>query len=196
MYLNQNQVLLYQSPFSREISRGSAFHFAQKSASDPGCGLTFPQNLFFKLFTIMDLEALHRKMAALVCSSTILSEYLFAQKELSDESNVILVQLKLDLAASHQFAWRFFHNDMLMRCSIALVNLPSTVPLIDENQKLYLLHVPFRGHILFGGVLTSLLCRQRTWNGSSPSHGCLLSPQFTLHSLQYPTLPKPTWVKV
>ena len=37
------------------------------------------------------------------------------------------------------------HNDMLMRRSIALENLSRTIPPIDEDQKVALLHAPFKG---------------------------------------------------
>ena len=43
-----------------------------------------------------------------------------------------------------------------MRCSIALDNLPRTIPLIDEDQKVALLHAPFKGTFLFGGELAKL----------------------------------------
>ena len=59
-------------------------------------------------------EALNRKAAAAVSSAIILSEYLFDQNELSDKSNAILIQLKLDLAAVNQFSWRPVHNYMIM----------------------------------------------------------------------------------
>ena len=45
---------------------------------------------------------------------------------------------------------------MLLRHSIALDCLERTLPPIDEDQKLALLHAPFRGTTLFGGELAKL----------------------------------------
>ena len=43
-----------------------------------------------------------------------------------------------------------------MRCSIALDNMTRTIPLIDEDQKVALLHAPFKGTTLFGGEMVKL----------------------------------------
>ena len=45
------------------------------------------------------------------------------------------------------------HNDMLMRHSISLENLSRTIPPIDEDQKVALVHAPFKGTTLFRGEL-------------------------------------------
>ena len=45
---------------------------------------------------------------------------------------------------------------MLLRRSIALDCLERTLPPIDEDQKLALLHAPFKGTTLFGGELAKL----------------------------------------
>ena len=45
---------------------------------------------------------------------------------------------------------------MLLRRSIALDCLYRTLPPIDEDQKLALLHAPFKGTTLFGGELAKL----------------------------------------
>ena len=54
------------------------------------------------------------------------------------------------------YAWREVHNKMLLRSSIALDCLERTLPPIDEDQKLALLHAPFKGTTLFGGELAKL----------------------------------------
>ena len=46
------------------------------------------------------------------------------------------------------------HNNMPMRCSIALDNMTRTIPPIDEDQKVALLHAPFKCTTLFGGELS------------------------------------------
>ena len=48
------------------------------------------------------------------------------------------------------------HNAILMRRSIALDNLSSTLPPIDQDQKVALLHAPFNGTTLFGGEMAKL----------------------------------------
>ena len=48
------------------------------------------------------------------------------------------------------------HNNMLMRRSVALDNLSRTIPPMDSNQKVDLLHTPFKGITLFRGELAKL----------------------------------------
>ena len=60
-------------------------------------------------------------------------------------------RLKLDIVSCLHYAWREVHNKMLLRRSIALDCLERTLPPIDEDQKLALLHAPFKGTTLFGG---------------------------------------------
>ena len=67
-----------------------------------------------------------------------------------------MLHLKLDLVACCNFSWREAHNKMLLRHSIALDNLRKTLPPIDEDQRLALLHAPFTGTTLFGGELAKL----------------------------------------
>ena len=45
---------------------------------------------------------------------------------------------------------------MLMRRSVALDNLSKTIPPIDSDQKVALLHAPFKGTTFFGGKLAKL----------------------------------------
>ena len=65
-----------------------------------------------------------------------------------------MLLLKLDIISFLNYAWREVHNKMLLRRSIALDCLERTLPPI--NQKLALLHAPFRGTTLFGGELAKL----------------------------------------
>ena len=67
---------------------------------------------------------------------------------------------------------------MLLRRSIALDCIERTLPPIDQDQKLALLHAPFRGTTLFGGELAKL--RRRTRSAQRPS-SCSLSQQRPLH---------------
>ena len=54
------------------------------------------------------------------------------------------------------------HNKMLLRRSIALDCLRNTLPPIDEDQRLTLLHAPFKGTTLFGGKLAKKLQEANT----------------------------------
>ena len=100
----------------------------------------------------MELEALTRKTAAAASSTLALSEYLINQKELSERVKGHHTQIRLDVVATHHFSWRSVHNNMLMRCSIALKNLSKTVPPFDKDRKTDLLHANFKGPTLFGGA--------------------------------------------
>ena len=48
------------------------------------------------------------------------------------------------------------HNLTLMCHSVALDNLSKTIPLINSDQKVALLHAPFKGTTLLGGELAKL----------------------------------------
>ena len=43
-----------------------------------------------------------------------------------------------------------------MRCSIGLDNMNKTIPPIDKDQKVALLHAPFKGTTVFGVELAKL----------------------------------------
>ena len=71
-------------------------------------------------------------------------------------AKAVMFHLKLDLVACCNFSWRETHNKMLLRLSIALDYLRKTLPPIDEDQRLALLHAPFKGTTLFGGEFVKL----------------------------------------
>ena len=96
-------------------------------------------------------EALARKTAAAFSNALSIAGYVYNQPEISDESKAGLHHLKLDLVTGSNFAWRTVHNNMLMHRSVALDILSRTIPVIDSDQKVALLHAPFRGTTLFGG---------------------------------------------
>ena len=48
------------------------------------------------------------------------------------------------------------HSNLLMHRSVALDNLSRTIPPIDSDQKVALLHTPFKDTTLFGGELAKL----------------------------------------
>ena len=102
-------------------------------------------------------EALARKTAAAFSNALSIAEYVYNQQEISEESKVSLHHLKLDLVAGSNFAWRTVHNNMLIRCSVALDSLSRTIPQIDSDHKVALLHAPFKCTTIFGGELAKLL---------------------------------------
>ena len=71
-------------------------------------------------------------------------------------AKAVMHHLKLDLHACCNFSWREALNKMLLHRSIALDCLRKTLPPIDEDQRLALLHAPFKGTTLFGGKLANL----------------------------------------
>ena len=101
-------------------------------------------------------EALASKTAAAFSNALSVAEYVYNRPEISEESKLGLHHQKLDLVACANFAWRSVHNHMLMRCSVALNNLSKTIPPIDSDQRVALLHTPFKGTTLFGGELAKI----------------------------------------
>ena len=71
-------------------------------------------------------------------------------------ARAVMLLLKLDIISCLIYAWREAHNKMLLRRFIALDCLRRTLPPIDDDQKLALLHAPFKGTSLFGGELAKL----------------------------------------
>ena len=71
-------------------------------------------------------------------------------------AKAVLQHLKLDIVSCCSFSWREAHNKMFLRRSVALDNLRKTLPPIDEDQRLALLHAPIKGTTLFGGELAKL----------------------------------------
>ena len=101
-------------------------------------------------------EALARKTAAAFSNALSIAKYVYNRPEISEESKIGLHHLKLYLMAGANFAWRTVHNHMLMRRSVALNNLSKTLPLIDSDQRVALLHAPFKGTTLFGGEFAKI----------------------------------------
>ena len=71
-------------------------------------------------------------------------------------ARAVMLLLKLDIISCLNYAWREAHNKMLLRRSIALDCLRRTLSPVDNDQKLALLHAPFKGTTLFGGELAKL----------------------------------------
>ena len=85
-----------------------------------------------------------------------MAEYIDDYPGMPEGGKAVMLHLKLDLVACCNLAWREAHNNLLLRRSIALDNLRRKLPPIDEDQRLALLHAPFKGTTLFGGELAKL----------------------------------------
>ena len=105
---------------------------------------------------LIDQEAMSRKNAAAASTTLSLAEYIDNYPGMPEGARAAMLLLKLDIVSCLHYAWREAHNKMLLRRSIALDCLRRTLPPIDEDQKLALLHVPFKGTTMFGGELAKL----------------------------------------
>ena len=105
---------------------------------------------------LIDQEAMSRKNAAAASTALSLAEYIDNYPGMPEGARAAMLLLKLDIVSCLHYAWREAHTKMLLRRSIALDCLRRTLPPIDEDQKLALLHAPFKGTTLFGGELAKL----------------------------------------
>ena len=97
-----------------------------------------------------------RKSAAAASTALSIAEFIDNYPGMPEGARAAMLLLKLDIISFLNYAWREVHNKMLLRRSIALDCLERTLPPIDEDQKLALLHAPFKGTTLFGGELAKL----------------------------------------
>ena len=105
---------------------------------------------------LLDQETMSRKSAAAASTALSLAEFIDNYPGMPEGARAAMLLLKLDIVSFLHYAWREVHNKMLLRRSIALDCLERTLPPIDEDQKLALLHAPFKGTTLFGGELAKL----------------------------------------
>ena len=105
---------------------------------------------------LIDQEAMSRKNAAAASTALSLAEYIDNYPGMPEGARAAMLLLKIDIVSCLHYAWREAHNKMLLRRSIALDCLRRTLPPIDKDQKLALLHAPFKGTTLFGGELAKL----------------------------------------
>ena len=97
-----------------------------------------------------------RKNAAAASTALSLAEYIDNYPGMPEGARAVMLLLKLDIISCLNYAWREAHNKMLLRRSIALDCLRRTLPPIDDDQKLALLHAPLKLTTLFGGELAKL----------------------------------------
>ena len=153
------------------------FYLVHKHSDDPHERVVITSGSFsIHASQLKEHEALARKTAAAFSNTLSIAEYVYNQPEVSEESKAGLQHLILDLVTGSNFAWRMVHNNMLMRCSVALDNLSRTIPVIDSDQTVVFLHAPFRGTTLSG------LSRRRSqfsWTPLPRAGACTLGiPRF------------------
>ena len=105
---------------------------------------------------LQDQETMSRKSAAAASTALSIAEFIDNYPGMPKGARAAMLLLKLDIVSFLHYSWREVHNKMLLRRSIALDCLDRTLPPIDEDQKLALLHAPFKGTTLFGGELAKL----------------------------------------
>ena len=127
-----------------------------KHPDDPRKRVDITSGFSIPASQLKEHEALARKTAAAFSNALFIAEYVYNRPEISEESKIGLHHLKQDLVAGANFAWRLVHNHMLMCRSVALDNLSKTIPPIDSDQRVALLHSPFKGTTLFGGELAKI----------------------------------------
>ena len=105
---------------------------------------------------LQDQETMSRKSAVAASTALSIAEYIDNYSGMPEGARAAMLLLKLDIISFLNYAWREVHNKMLLRRSIALDCLERTLPPIDQDQKLALLHASFRGTTQFGGELAKL----------------------------------------
>ena len=105
---------------------------------------------------LYEQEALSRNNVAAASNALSMAEYIHYCPAMPEGAKAVMHHLKLDLVACCNFSWIEAHNKMLLCRSIALDCLRKTLPPIDEDQRLALLHAPFKGTTLFGGESAKL----------------------------------------
>ena len=83
------------------------------------------------------------KNAAAASTALSLAEYIDNYPGMPEGARAAMLLLKLDIVSCLHYAWREAHNNLLLRRSIVRDCLRSTLPPIDEDQKLALFHAPF-----------------------------------------------------
>ena len=141
---SESLVIPSKPPRMERTAEDQPFCLVHKHPDDPSEGLINSGSFSLHASQLKEHEALARKTAAAFSSCLSIAEYVYNQPEISEESRVGLHQIKLDLVAGANFAYRVVHNHMLMRRSVALDNLSKTIPPIDPDQWVALLYAPFK----------------------------------------------------
>ena len=144
-------------PPMEQTAEDQPFCLAHKHPDDPRERIDVTsRSLSLHASQLKEHQALAGKTAAAFSNALSIAEYVYNQPELSEDSrlHVGLHQIKLDLVAGANLAWRTVHNHMIMCRSIVLDNLFKTIPPIDPDQRVALFHAPFNGATLLGGRIS------------------------------------------
>ena len=151
---------------------GSAFFHVPRNPEDPRTRVDISSgSASLTASQLIDQEPMSHKNAAAASMALSLAEYIDKYPGMPEGARAVMLLLKLDIISCLNYAWREAHNKMLLRRSIALDCLRRMLPPIDDDQKLALLHAPFKGTTLFGGELAKL---QFSLSQQRPLHLILL----------------------
>ena len=155
----ESLVIPSRPPLAERSAEDQPFFHVPRNPEDPRTRVDISSgSASLTASQLLDQEAMSRKNAAAASTALSLAEYIDNYPGMPEDARAVMLLLKLDILVISclNYAWREAHNKMLLHCSIALDCLRRTLPPIDEDQKLALLHAPFKGTTLFGGELAKL----------------------------------------
>ena len=144
-------------PPAERTAKDQPFFYVPRNPDDPRVRVDISAaSASLSASQLIDQEAMSRKNAAAASTALSMAEYIDNYPGMPEVARAVMLLLKLDLISCLNYAWREAHNKMLLRRSIAIDCLRRTLPPIHDNQKLALMHAPFKGTTLFGGELAKL----------------------------------------
>ena len=150
-------VVPFRAPPAERTAEDQPFFHVPRSPEDPRTRVDISSgSASLTASQLLDQETMSRKSAAAASTELSIAEFIDNYPGMPEGARAAMLLLKLDIVSFLHYAWREVHNKMLLRRSIALDCLERTLPPIDEDQKLALLHTPFKGTTLFGGELAKL----------------------------------------
>ena len=178
-YLAKSLVIPSRPPPAERTAEDQPFFHVPRNPEDPRTRVDISSgSASLTASQLIDQEAMSRKNAAAASTALSLAEYIDNYLGMPEGARAVMLLLKLDIISCLNYAWREEHNKMLLRHSIALDCLRRTLPPIDDDQKLALLHAPFKELRYLEGSWISY--RKRTRSVLPPSQ-CSLSQQRPLH---------------
>ena len=150
-------VVLSRAPPAERTAEDQPFFHVPRNPEDPRTRVDISSgSASLTASQFLDKETMSRKSAAAASTALSIAEFIDNYPGMPEGARAAMLLLKLDIVSFLHYAWREVHNKMLLCRPIALDCLERTLPPIDEDQKLALLHAPFKGTTLFGGELAKL----------------------------------------
>ena len=147
-YLAKPESLMIPSrpPPAERMAEDQPFFHVPRNPEDPRTRVDISSgSASLTASQLIDQEAMSRKNATAASTVLSLAEYIDNYPGMPEGARAVMLLLKLDIISCLNYAWREAHNKMLLRRSIALDCLRRTLPPIDDDdQKLALLHAPFK----------------------------------------------------